>query len=145
MYDNKRIILDNVNSDLLDSRPLNNVDEGMLIRYISKMPKTVVYSKNINSVSSKYKSKGEMIVRNFIKALLSDELNLNKDSFNNYKEIVDYIKEFNNVYSISENYISQLKRRGNYVRIPRTDEGELFVEYVRNRFPDFDSDGLFIT
>jgi len=145
MYDNKRLIQDSVNSDLYDSRPLKDVDEGMLIRYISKLPKTIMYSKNVNSVRCRYKSKGELIVRNFIKALLMNELNLNKDSFKSYKEIVDYIKEFNKEFNISENYISQLKRRGNYVKIPRTDEGILFVDYVRIRFPDFEGNKLFIT
>lgn len=143
MYDNKRIIIDDINSNLLDSRPLNNVDEGMLVRYISNLPKTYLYSRNIQSVSAKYKSKDELIIRNFIKALLNNNLNLEKDSFNNYREIVDYIKDFKPEYNISENYISQLKRRGNFVKVPRNEFGELFVDYVKIRFPNFDSDGLF--
>lgn len=143
MYDNKRIILDDLNSDLLDSRPLDKIEEGMLVRYISQLPKTVLYSRNIQSVSSRYKSKDELIIRNFLKALLRNELNLRSDSFNNYREIVSFIKDFRPGYNISENYISQLKRRGNFVRVPKTDFGISFVDYVRVRFPEFDGERLF--
>jgi hypothetical protein len=85
-----------------------------------------------------------MIIRNFLKALLNNELNLSRDSFKDYSEIVKYIKEFKPGYNISENYISQLKRRGNFVRIPKTEFGEMFVDYVCIRFPNFDREKMFI-
>jgi hypothetical protein len=154
MFDNKRIILDNSEKSdkdmLLDSRPLNKVEEGMLVRYISNLPKSVKYSKNIQNISSRYKSKKEVLFRNFLKALLNDELNLNSNLFKNYRDIVDYIKDYDSSYSISENYIAQLKRRGNFVKVPYNvgkKSKDLFIEgfitYVLIKFPDFNKDGLF--
>jgi hypothetical protein len=145
MFDNKRIILDkDINVTLFDSKPLKNIEEGKMLRYISKLPKTISYSKMSGSGSiNLYKSNEELMIRNFIKALLRGELNLNSDSFKNYHEIVKFIKDYKSDFTISENYIAQLKRRGNFVKVPRFVGCEKFVDHIRKRFKDFDDAGLF--
>jgi hypothetical protein len=120
MFDNKRIIIDNdPNQTLYDSKPLTNVGEGDLIRYIAKLPKSKQYVKTSCFLSgNSYKNKKDLIIRNFIKALVNNKLNLDYNNFSCYKDIVDYIKLFDKDITISENYISQLKRRGNIVKTP---------------------------
>jgi hypothetical protein len=139
------MIIEDENSTLLDSKPLNTVEEGSLIRYISKLPKVNLYSKNINNqTSGKYANKLDLAVRNFIRALVKNELNLNSDSFDCYKDIVAYIKNYNSNISISENIISQLKRRGSFCKVPRNTETLLFVDYIKIKFPNFDYEGFFV-
>jgi len=139
LYDNKRFIIEEKGKTLLDSRPLNTIDEGSLLRYISKLPKVSLYSINIsNPNSGKYKNKQDLMVRNFIRALLNNMFNLNSDYFKNYAEIIEYLKEFDKSISISENSISQLKRRGFFTKVPRNAESELFVDYIKIKFPNFE-------
>lgn len=138
LYDNKRFIINDKSKTLLDSRPLHSVNEGALLRYISKLPKMAQYTRNMsNSVSGKYKSKLELIVRNFLKALLKNNLNLKLEEFNSYKDIINYLKNFNNKISINENSIAQLKRRGSFCKVERTLESESFVKYIKLKFPNF--------
>jgi len=145
MFDNKRVILDkDLNVTLFESKPLKNVEEGKMLRYISKLPKTITYSKMSGSGNKNiYKSNEELMIRNFIKALLRDELNLNSKSFKNYNELVNFIKDYKSEFTISENYIAQLKRRGNFVKVPRFLGCEKFNDHIRKRFKDFDDAGLF--
>jgi hypothetical protein len=118
MYDNKRIIVDS-NNNLLDSVPLNKADIGELLRYIGNLPKTKQYSRNSSSVNlNKYSYNIELIARNFVKALLNNQLGLDINSFENYKHIVSFLSKYSNDIKISENYISQLKRRGSFVKVP---------------------------
>src|SRR5690606_14768394 len=140
---NKRIIIED-DKTLLDSKPLNTVEEGSLIRYISKIPKISLYTKNMsNSISGKYKNVLDLAIRNFIRALLNNELNLNNDLFKSYKEIVNYIKCYDTTISINEHKISLLKRRGNFCKVPKRPESVSFVEYVKIRFPNFNDEGFF--
>lgn len=142
MYDNKRIIVDS-NNTLLDSVPLNKADIGELLRYIGNLPKTKQYSRNSSSANlNKYSNNIELIVRNFVKALLNNQLGLDINSFENYKHIVSYLSKYSNDIKISENYISQLKRRGSFVKVPWSIENEKFVNYVKLKFPNFDSNKI---
>lgn len=142
MYDNKRIIVDSDNT-LLDSVPLNKADIGELLRYIGNLPKTKQYSRNSSSINlNKYSYNLELIARNFVKALLNNQLGLDINSFENYKHIVSYLSKYSSDIKISENYISQLKRRGSYVKVPWSIENEKFVNYVKLKFPTFDSNKM---
>lgn len=142
MYDNKRIILDS-NNTLLDSAPLRQADIGELLRYIGNLPKTKQYSRNSSSANlNKYNNSIELISRNFVKALLNNQLGLDLKSFENYKHIVSYLRKYDNDIKISENYISQLKRRGSFVKVPWSIENEKFVNYVKLKFPNFDSNRM---
>src|SRR3954454_24829960 len=66
MFDNKRVILDkDLNVTLFESKPLKNVEEGKMLRYISKLPKTSSYSKMSGCGSNNlYKSNEELMIRN---------------------------------------------------------------------------------
>ena len=144
MYDNKRLIIDSKdpNTKLLDSKPLSKSDIGELLRYIGNLPKSKQYSLNSGSTNNKYNSNIELISRNFLKALLKNELGLDINKFSNYKEIVMFLRNYSDDINISENYISQLKRRGKYVKIPWSIEAEKFVNYVKVKFPNFESDKI---
>lgn len=144
LYDNKRFIIEDNQKTLLDSRPLNTIHEGSLLRYISKLPKTTFYAKNMSSSKSLvYKSKIDVAVRNFIKALFKNELNLNCNAFNCYSDIITYLKDFDKGISITENSISQLKRRGDFIKVPKTKETILFAEYIKIKFTLFNDTEFF--
>lgn len=150
MYDNKRFIIDEIEGKrldptetLLDSKPLEKVEEGRLLRYVSNLPKSVAYAKTTSiRMGNKYHKTNELVYRNFVKALLNNELNLDLNQFKNYKEIVEFVKIYWPDSKISTNYIAQLKRRGNYVKVPRNDFSLGFVDYVKERFPNFDSENF---
>jgi hypothetical protein len=144
MYDNKRIIIEKEGETLLDSKPLNTVEEGSLIRFMGKLPKTNLYSKNMsNHTSGKYKNVLDMTIRNFIRALMLNKLNLEADKFCSYKDIVNYIKSYDADVSINENIISQLKRRGNFSKVIKRTESVSFVNFVKIKFPNFVEDEFF--
>jgi hypothetical protein len=163
LYDNRRKIDDGgVDLDLtkemrlLDSSPVLNRKEAEVLRHISKLPTLVNYQHNsgVGGLSS-YKSFLELGVRNFLKYLLSDQLNLDHKAFKNYKEIVKFLNGFNEYndvlgksrLSVKENYVATIKRRGfkNTTKkvVKRTVETLKFVEYVKNKFPNFDDSKFF--
>jgi hypothetical protein len=144
MYDNKRRVIEVEGTTLFDSAPLKNVEEVSLLRYISNLPKTKGYSRNLSSSDSgKYKNSLDLVVRNFVRALLNNLCGLDVKVFKNYSQIVNFLKEYDNKAAISENVISQLKRRGGFCKVPKTLEGESFVEHVQVKFPKFDPEKFF--
>ena len=144
LFDNKRIIEEKTDrTDLLDSKPLPTSDLGSLLRYIGKLPKTVMYTKNLsNSLSGRYKRDIDLASRNFVRALLNNELNLDKSNFKNYSQIVEYLKDYNDQISINENSIALLKRRSYLVKIPKTEASKAFIAFIKQRFPNFDEDNF---
>jgi hypothetical protein len=52
LYDNKRFIIEEDGKTLLDSKPLNTIEKGSLLRYISKLPKVNLYSRNVSNSNS---------------------------------------------------------------------------------------------
>ena len=148
LYDNKRFIVDSNNDDdevvtLLSSKPLSTVDDGRVLRTVSAYSKNSLYSRTVGSMSKRYKNVEEIAIRNFVKALLTNELNLSVSKFSGYSDIVSYIQGYG--YTLSVNYISQLKRRGNFVKVPKTVETINFAEYVKIKFPKFDTGRFFIS
>lgn len=144
LTDHKRFLIQEGDATLIDSRPVKSVEEAEFLRYISKLPKTVLYSRNTGSnVSGKYKSMIDLIIRNFVKALLKNELNLDNSVFESYKDIIHYLKEFYPKVKMTENSISQLKRRSSFNKIARNVESEAFVEFVKLKFPDFNDKEFF--
>lgn len=148
-YDNKRVITQTqaISTDtgcLLISRPLNDVSEGSLLRGVGKILKTNHYNTDKKfEKAGRYKSIIEIAIRNFIKALLKNELNLRFEEFKNYTELIDYIHEFNDSLSLSRHYISVLKNRKrsyslqNYKKDPNIIN---FCNFVLKRFPKFQTD-----
>jgi hypothetical protein len=53
-----------------------------------------------------------IIYVNFIKALLHNELNLNRHKFRTHAEILKFLQGFDKEISFSKSYISQLKTKG---------------------------------
>ena len=145
LYDNKRLIDENDKIDnLYDSKPLNSVDESSLIRYMAKLPRTKQYTINSGSAyASKYKNSQDLMIRNFLRALLADQLNLKSNVFKTYKDIIDFLKGFDKTINYSENSISQLKRRGKFVKVRKMQDASRFVDYILEKFPDFNHEEFF--
>lgn len=144
LFDNKRVIKDWVKRDLLDSSPVKDVDQAEMFRFLGKLSNSNIYQKNStssNSYNNTYKDMTDIMVRNFVRCLLSNEMNLDKNYFKNYAEIVDFIKKYDNNIRISTNIIAQLKRR-----IPRpkklikNQSSIKFIDYILETFPNFDVD-----
>src|SRR5690348_4060394 len=116
LFDNRRIIIDDSiegMGSLKDSKPVLNTSVALLNRFIGKMSSQVSYHKNTHNtpLKTKYNSKLELVVRAFIRGLFSEKYNLSISSFDNYKEVVNFIKVFDKTYKINENTIASLKRR----------------------------------
>jgi len=99
---------------------------------------------------SGYKSFIETSVRGFIRACITTNDNkrygIPKNSFKTYNQLIEYIYQYKPAHEVklTDKNISHLKRRDSIARaIPRTVENELFVNYVKERFKDFDSDLFF--
>lgn len=165
-YDNRRLIIvpkDQEdyfeNSDvidysniLLDSKPLKTIKECMYYRYFSSLHKKIIYQKNnaTSGVKSKYISYLELAIRNFLVGLMNNQYNLDYSSFHSYKEIVNYIHNYNDTsesksFKISPNMLSKLKRKKINIKksVPKTIETIEFVDYVKVKFPRFDEDSFF--
>lgn len=151
-YDNRRVIIDNVDDNktsevgLLDSKPHSNVKTALTIRKISKVAFNNPYTPMTQtSRGIKYKDKTELAVRNFLKGLLAEPVLYRLvNDFENYSAIIDYIRKYNPKIKISQSNLSHLKNRNTVVKIvPRNNETILFVDYVKIRFPDFDDEAFF--
>lgn len=149
-YDNKRRICDELFStpDFHDSFPLKDINEAKLYRIYSKHGSKTSYDKSLPQKSTKrYKSYLELGVRNFVKALYKNELNLTSSSFKNYAELITFIESYNtsgNNSRINPNTLSHLKRRQNTrVAVPKTIETIGFVEHIKTKFPLFDEKGFY--
>jgi hypothetical protein len=67
-------------------------------------------------------------------------------AFSNYKEIKDFIHKYEPASNIkiTPSMISNLKHRNTIPRsVPRNEENEKFIEYVKNSIPTFDVDKFF--
>lgn len=149
-YDNKRKISDEIVSkpSLRDSSPMIDVDEALLFRKMSEFGSKTSYQKSLPQKTSKtYKSNLEVGIRNFIKALFSNELNLDSSFFANYKELILFIEGFKSEkkYRLTPNTIALLKSRKNSrVLVAKTKEVENFVCYLKTKFPNFDDKGFLV-
>ena len=153
LFDNKRVIIDNKidstldpnSKNILDSKPFTTAELSNLFRFLSNYSKDGIYSKSLgSSFNNNYKNQSEIIIRNFLKALLNNELNLNYKHFKNYDSIINFIIQFKpeNNFKITPNYLAQLKRRGNFIKIPPSPELDRFIDYVKKTFPNFDDKGF---
>jgi len=152
LFDNRRIIIDDSiegMGSLKDSKPVLNTSVALLNRFIGKMSSQVSYHKNTHNtpLKTRYNSKLELGIRTFIRGLFSKDYNLDISIFENYKDVVDFIKGYNGYngsYKINENVIALLKRRPAIKRkIEKTVELEGFVKHIKTKFPDFDEKSFF--
>lgn len=150
-YDNKRCIIENNSSSLLDTKPWDNIVGYEKIRVLKDSVTNPVYVKGLSTGQSKvYKTHLETSVRSFIKACLSRDIEnrygIPFEEFTNYQSIVDFVKSIDkdNIVKISKSSISSLKYRNAIARtVPRTEENESFIAAVKQRIPGFDTDLFF--
>lgn len=157
-YDNRRRIIDpsgisswksscfDFSNKLMDSLPLLDINDCKTRRFITKFPTTVPFNKNnTNRAKTPYKTNLEIGVRNFIKAYYSQNENfgLKVGEFKYYKDIISFISGYSQTKGIklSSTSISNLRHRKLIWKpVPRTNENLAFVEYIKQRFPDFKED-----
>ena len=64
--------------------------------------------------------------------------------FEDYSSLIYFVKNYKHDFKISKSSISNLKNRNNLVKsVPRTIETMAFIEYVKMKFPEFDSEAFF--
>ena len=152
-YDNRRVLNwePTIPSSLevfIDSIPLKSVDEGKNLRFISRVYKTKLYGKysNLGVGKLKYagnKSNEEIIVRNFLKGFLSTPplFNLSREGFYGYESLIEFIKCYNPSIKLTPDILSHIKKRSEemkWVPVQKTKESDNFIQYVKERFKDFD-------
>ena len=165
-FDNRRVIQEKEGNTILDSKPVKDVNQAELYRFLGKLPKNNIYQKNTsigNSYKNSYKDMTDIAVRSFIRNLLSGELNLDKNKFKNYTEIATFVNNYNlyidnkdskdsedsknsknKMLNFNANIIAQLKRRSVRPKIIiKNKSTEQFVEYIKETFPNFDSDKFY--
>lgn len=154
-FDNRRkILLDEDFKDefdwsqkLLDSKPLKNVEECDTLRSLSKLHKTRIYNKKLNSISlQSIKNYEDIAIRNFIKVYFYNprDYGLRGDEFSNYSEIIQFIQNFKPKFKISKSSISNLKSRNLIFKpTPRLKETISFVKFVKIKFPEFKDEVFF--
>jgi len=125
-YDNRRVLewestIPSQIEQLIDSKPLQDINHGQNLRYISKLCKSNLYGKYISGGTNerKYKSLEEVVVRNFLKGLLSKPpmFNLYRDCFYSYANIIEYIKGYNPSIKLTGPGLAVLQQRINADRI----------------------------
>lgn len=169
-YDNRRFILDElnivgpfievincnncnfnhpVNEFFFDSIPFNNSLECFNVRSITKSNRLGSYNRRTNFLTrNKYTNYTDLAIRNFVKGLIKNPLDSHfveiANELNNYNSIIDFILSYKANYKISKSSISNLKSRKLIEKqVPRLPETVDFVDFVKIRFPNFDSDKFF--
>lgn len=156
VYDNRRVIIEEnqagVCNDpcntLLDSKPVLNKKVSSEMRQLATFNRST-YDKNTHtSISTSYKNTLETAIRTFVRGYLSEDplYGLKKGDFDNYSDIIHFIKSFKTSVSIrlTKSSISNLKTRKMIKKtVPFTDINREFAEYVRERFPHFSTDDFF--
>lgn len=132
---------------LLDSKPLKDSQTCYNIRSIAKKFKLNEYNKRTSVLTSeKYKDYKDTGIRNFIKGILKKPP-LYPDiasELSNYQLIIDFISEYDPLYKVSRFSLSKLKNRQIIIKqVPRTENTEHFIKYVKQKFPFFDESKFF--
>ena len=154
LFDNKRrindkdLVLDDGGAvDVMyDSEPVADVHEALLYRSLSRKPISKKYQKRLSEVKFKnrYKNVLDISVRNFVRCLLTNRMNLRAEAFENYKELADFVNSYDPKIKLTVNVIAQLKRRVVKPKVLIRDSiSNSFVEFVKLKFPNFDCDKFF--
>jgi len=152
-FDNRRLLewettIPSTIEELMDSKPLVNINQGQNLRFISKIAKTKLYGRYTSGKKlSKYKSKEEIVERNFLNALLSKPplFNLHRNELKRYKDIVEWLKEYNPKTKVTEDSLSYLKSKVSLkiIKVERTKECESFITFIKQRFKFFEVEEFF--
>lgn len=156
LFDNRRQIIEPLNFNsldfsnfILDSMPLNSVEECSRIRFISKIQRTSIYNKNTSITKGNvYKHFLDLAVKNFIKGYLNKEplFGLQGNEFKNYKELKDFIMAYEPAKHmlISTQSISNLKHRKMIFKpVIKRKETLDFIEYVKTKIKSFNENEFF--
>lgn len=160
LYDNRREIIEPLNfksldfsNCILDSKPLNSIEECKQIRFISKIQRTSVYTKYKNKnksglSESVYKQFLDLAVKNFIKGFLNKEplFGLQGNEFKNYKELKYFIHAYEPAknISISTQSLSNLKHRKMIFKpVIKSLETLDFIRYVKTKIKYFNENDFF--
>ena len=90
-----------------------------------------------------YNKELRAIYINFTIALLQNKLNIDKNKFNNYDSIIEFLENHKREKLFSRSHMSKLKHTKEFERTLLTKESLDFVNYVKKTFPDF-NDTLFV-
>ena len=136
---------------LVDSKPLDNIEEGKNLRGISRLYKAKLYGKYTSEGKgiSSYRNSEEIVIRNFLKALLSTPplFNLSREDFYSYSSIIEYIKTYNPKIDLNQDKLAYIKKRGEGVKwtpIKQNPQSDAFICYIRNKFKDFDVESFYM-
>jgi len=131
---------------LLDSEPLKNLNHCKTLRFLSKFPITLPFNKhNTNRSKTRYKTRLEVGVRNFIKVFYSsnEKFGLKGNEFKFTKDLISFIYGHTPAKNIkiSLSSISHLKHRKLIWKpVTRSNENLAFVEYIKLHYPYFNSE-----
>ena len=137
---------------LVTSKPLEDVMQARNLRFISRLCKQPLYGKyiGVNKSLSRYKNTDEIVVRNFLKCLLSNPplFNLHRAELQSYQSVVEYIKSYKSSITISSTSLAKIQakiRNSSYQWLPikKGKESEQFVLYVQQKFKSFDVVGFY--
>lgn len=103
-------------NNLIDSNPLNDINQCKSLRFISKFPITLPFTKqNTNRSKTVYKNYGDLVLRNFIKAYYSknEKFGLKGTEFPRIKDLINFINgiESTKEVNVTVQSISNLKNR----------------------------------
>lgn len=117
---------------LVDSKPVEGVKQGENLRYISSILKKRMYSKFISNsmLHNKYKDKHEIVIRNFVKGLVSTPplFNLPPSAFTNNQKVIEFLKGYKQDVQINPERVSMYKGRTvSLGKIQKTRESEEFI------------------
>jgi hypothetical protein len=156
-FDNRRVLewettIPSSIESLVDSKPLEDIIQGQNLRFISRLSKNKLYGKFTSPGKSMrvYKNNEEIVIRNFLKGLLSTPplFNLNRSGFLTYEEILDFINHYNPSIKVTVGMLSNLKWRVSmgslkWTPIQKTKHSEGFIKYVQWRFKQFDVESFY--
>jgi len=119
------------------------------IRKLTKIISTPVYEKYVSKTSSKgYKSYIETSVRSFIKIVLleGEKYGIQTGYFPNYASIINFVHGCPATCDVklTPNSIACLKSRPSLSKaVPRSNENEIFINYVKEHIKEFRDDLFF--
>lgn len=108
-----------------------------MFTYLTPGINRVLYTKYYSTRPS-YNEEMRVIYTNFIKALLHNKLNLNKERFEKYEEIIKFLEGFQGDKLFSRKHVSKIKTQGEFERVPLTPKSKEFINYVKRTFNEFD-------
>lgn len=124
----------------LTPRTKRNLFSASLLHTVFTYP--FMHSRGYLNKSNSYDEETRLIYINFVIALVHNKLNLHLSKFNNYGEVLKFLEGFKGDKLFSKSYISVLKLKGQFKKVPLTEKSEEFILYVKKRFPSFDEAGF---